>query len=352
MSADDADTDAPDSAAETDGADAETSSDGDPGPRERVAAALAPVDTALRRIDWWPIVKKEFADTIRSRALIIYAVVLLSLFVLPIAIGLYTDIGGAVQGLSALLLSGQLWLLSVVVPLAAIAFGYAAISGERERGSIKLLLSQPYDRRDVVLGKLVGRFLAVAVPLVGVFAVQLVSVLPSSQELPGLENYAILVALSCLLALVFVGLAVGASAATRTRRRSLAVTGGLWAYMFLLWNSVANGLPTLLNDTIGLSEVTRSELLLVVKLLSPAQAFQSLFRSLTEFTAVEARATMVGNVFLQGRQQAGLRRGMILEQLGESVPWYLTDAAAVVMLALWLVVPIAIGYAAFRAADL
>lgn len=320
-------------------------------PGQKLGEAFEPVDRRLHRIDWWPIVKKEFADTIRSRALLIYATALLAIFVLPIVLGLYANVGGIVQGLSALLLTGQIWLITIVVPLAAIGFGYAAVSGERQSNTIKLLLSQPYDRRDVILGKVVGRFFAVAAPFVVVMLLQIVSAAPSGGELPSLTNYALLVGLSVLLALVFVSFSIGASAATTTGRRSLLVAGGIWAYLFLLWNSVASGIPQLWNDTFGLGDVAQTEMLLGIKLFNPSQAFQTLLRSFTGASEAEARASMVGNLFLEG--QAGLmQRQRVFQQLGEDVPFYLSDGAAVAVLVFWIVVPLYVGYVYFRGADL
>jgi ABC-2 type transport system permease protein len=42
-------------------------------------------------------------------------------------------------------------------PIVGVVVGYNAVSGGRESGSLKLLLSLPHSRADVVFGKVVGR---------------------------------------------------------------------------------------------------------------------------------------------------------------------------------------------------
>jgi ABC-2 type transport system permease protein len=332
-------------------ADGDATADGEARtPGEKIADAVAPVDRQLRRLDWYPIVTKEFADTIRSRAVIAFTVVLLALYVAPVVIALYTDLGSRITGFSQLLILGQVYVMSIVAPIAGIAFGFASISGERERGSIKFLLAQPFDRRDVLVGKLFGRFAAVTVPLFGVLLLQLLVVLPSDVIAIELRTWVIFVGLGLSLALVFVGFAVGASAATRTTRRTLVVAGGVWAYLFLLWDSVSRGVPTLWKDLFELEAAMQTKVELFIRLLNPTAAFQTLVTSFTGATQAEARASMIGGL-LSG-QQSLIRRQEALAAIGDPIPWYLTDPVAVASLALWLVVPLAIGYAYFREADL
>lgn len=57
------------------------------------------------------------------------------------------------------------FVVVIVFSLFAILFGYDAINGEKESGTLKLILSNPVSRADVVLSKLLGSFLALVVPL-------------------------------------------------------------------------------------------------------------------------------------------------------------------------------------------
>lgn len=57
------------------------------------------------------------------------------------------------------------FLFGIVLSLLAILFGYDAISGEKERGTLRLALANAVPRGTYVLGKLCGSFVALAVPL-------------------------------------------------------------------------------------------------------------------------------------------------------------------------------------------
>lgn len=57
------------------------------------------------------------------------------------------------------------FIFSIVLSLFAILFGYDAINGEKERGTLALSFANSVPRDLYVLGKLVGSFLALVVPL-------------------------------------------------------------------------------------------------------------------------------------------------------------------------------------------
>ncbi len=59
-----------------------------------------------------------------------------------------------------------MFVVRTVLSLFAILFSYDAISGERERGTLKLMLSNSVPRDTIILGKAVGLFLCLAVPLI------------------------------------------------------------------------------------------------------------------------------------------------------------------------------------------
>ncbi|MCH8246893.1 MAG: ABC transporter permease [Bacteroidetes bacterium] len=57
------------------------------------------------------------------------------------------------------------FIFTIVLSLFAILFGYDAINGEKERGTLALSFANPVPRDQYVLAKLVGSFLALVVPL-------------------------------------------------------------------------------------------------------------------------------------------------------------------------------------------
>lgn len=57
------------------------------------------------------------------------------------------------------------FIFETVLSLFAILFAYDAISGEKERGTMRLSFANPLPRHTFIAGKLIGSFIALAVPL-------------------------------------------------------------------------------------------------------------------------------------------------------------------------------------------
>ncbi|MEK6757010.1 MAG: ABC transporter permease, partial [Bacteroidota bacterium] len=57
------------------------------------------------------------------------------------------------------------FVVIIVFSLFAILFGYDAINGEKEMGTLKLVFANKVSRADFILSKLLGSFLALSVPL-------------------------------------------------------------------------------------------------------------------------------------------------------------------------------------------
>jgi len=59
------------------------------------------------------------------------------------------------------------YLFQIVLSLFAILLGYDAISGEKEQGTLKLSFANAIPKDTYILGKLIGNFVALVVPLIG-----------------------------------------------------------------------------------------------------------------------------------------------------------------------------------------
>jgi len=189
----------------------------------------------------WPtIARKEFADALGSRMLwTIVAIIAvmtslsaaLSLLVPELDGGAETAIGGASQ------------FAGLLVPIMALIAAYLAIAGERESGSLKVLLGLPPSRGEVLVGKFLGRSGVVAVGLVLGFAVSGVVTLAVYGTLP-LTAFVGTTALTAFLGVAFVGIAVGISALTATRppRTSTPVSAWLscWPGPSSRWSSATS----------------------------------------------------------------------------------------------------------------
>lgn len=308
------------------------------------------------------VARKDFEDAIRSRGVLLVSAVFVALFVF----GAYFFADQVSQAAQASAQSGGqqgggpvdsdafLRTLSsgvtLLVPIVAVVASYSAVIGERASGTLKLLLSLPHSRRDVVLGKLLGRGGVVAVPAVGGLLLSMLVFPLTSVALEPL-NYVAFTALTALLGLVFVALSVGISAAASTGRR--AVVGSVGSYLFLLvfWNRAADPIVGRLSDALSWEPATTVKASLTLKLLNPLGAYSSLVAALSAESTALARASVTGGIQLSRR--AGIVQQIYAQRLTEEgIPFYLTDAAVLAYLLVWLVVPAVIGYAVFRRADL
>ena len=139
--------------------------------------------------------------------------------------------------LVALLTQQGSFFITSVVPVLGLMVAYASIVGERSSGSLKLLLGLPYSRRDVVVGKFVGRAAVLAAATVAAFAVGFLFLL-TYDEL-ALADYLFFAFLTTLLGTVYVGVAVGISAGARTRSRAAAGAVGVFFFFKFLWDTSA-----------------------------------------------------------------------------------------------------------------
>lgn len=238
-------------------------------------------------------------------------------------------------------------VLTFMVPIVAIVLAYDSITGERDSGTLKLLLSLPHSRLDVVVGKALGRGAVVTAAVLVAFAVAAVALVPTPFEF-ALANYVVFALLTAVLGLAFVGLAVGFSAAAETSRRAMIGTVSMFVLFTLIWSRFANGLVRLLSENTELANETLVPLHLFVVVLNPTRAYETLALSLLSGDPLAARVSLIGGGGLQGQ----FARQGYLQVLGESLPIYLSDPVVGLVLVFWIVVFPLVGYWAFEEADL
>jgi len=104
------------------------------------------------------IARKEFADAITSKRFWLIVGLFLSLYVASGYVMSYAfRIGGMSPARPMLqMASSVVSTIGLMAPILGIALAFDAISGERERGTLKILLSRPIYREHVINGKIVS----------------------------------------------------------------------------------------------------------------------------------------------------------------------------------------------------
>ena len=273
------------------------------------------------------VAKKDFLDARRSKGL--WALAALYALLLSVIV-FYTG-----DSSSELVMADVLRLVSIVavfiVPITALIVAYLAVAGERESGSIKYLLGLPNTRRDVVVGKFLGRTAVVAVGLLLAFGVAgaLGAVMLASVAL---DTFASFFLLLLLFAVSYVGIAVGISAACASRSRAMASAVGVFFVFNVLWTAPAvrpsKILQYVAEDTLGMS--LSASVYEFVFLVSPPYAFQKASNMVFEDQLYYSR---------------------YVDASGD-LPFYLDGWFMLVVLGAWLAVPLVLGYWQFQRADL
>jgi Cu-processing system permease protein len=211
---------------------------------------------------------KEFRDRFRNRWVLAVALVF-TVFSLMI-----TYFGAAVQGQIGprsieLTIASLVSLVIYLIPLIALLLGFDAIVGERERGSLDLLLALPITRLELLLGKFLG--LAGALTLSTVAGFALVAVLLFQQfSYAGLYHYLGFVLSSVLLGLAFLSLAMLLSVLARDRTRASGLAIALWFALVLVFDLLLLGLLVASGGELG------GDAFAYLLLLNPADIFRIL----------------------------------------------------------------------------
>ena len=127
-----------------------------------------------------------------------------------------------------------LFFTKVVLSLLVILFAYDTIAGERERGTLQLILSNSVSRAQVLLGKFLGGYLSITLPfLVAVVIAILLLILSPSVALGGDSWLRIFCLLLTSLGYIGVFFFIGLSISAMTNRAATAVLMSLAIWVIL-----------------------------------------------------------------------------------------------------------------------
>jgi Cu-processing system permease protein len=131
-------------------------------------------------------------------------------------------------------------LVIYLVPLIALILGFDAVVGERERGSLDLLLSMPLTRLELLLGKFLGLSAALTCSTVIGFGVA-GAVLAYWQPTASIYHYVGFVLSSVLFGMSFLSLAVAVSVVASDRARASGAAIALWFFFVLVYDLLLLG---------------------------------------------------------------------------------------------------------------
>jgi Cu-processing system permease protein len=202
----------------------------------------------------------------RSRWLQLFAVVFAGLALAVAGSGYVLSGGHGMQDFSRTAVS-LVQLVLLLAPLAALVFGGLALTPER--GAAELIYSQPVGRGAVLIGRLLGVWMALAAAqLIGFGAAGMVVHWQSGSA--GALHYAALAACAVTITGIFLGIAAWLAALSSSRRtRVLAAALVVWFVAALLFDMLALGAASMLKSGAA------SRLLIVATLINPINAIRT-----------------------------------------------------------------------------
>ncbi|WP_411967698.1 ABC transporter permease subunit [Haloferax sp. YSSS75] len=273
------------------------------------------------------VVRKDFRDSVRSFWLqfttaifVVFAVGLASIQWIPV---MYQS--SPVETSTLALLNSMRQPTVFMVPLISLIVAYDTVVGERESGSLRLLLGLPNSRAAVVFGKFVGRTGVITVSiLVGYACAALIAFATYESFDAGIfVRYTLL---TVFYGTVYVALATGFSAGMQSRQRAFVGAGGLYALVILLWDVLLFVLQMVIYGQ-EIPENGLPDWFKFIGMLNPSTAFMHAARA----------------VIPEYRE---------ITFYPEGTAFYLDDWVGFAILFCWGAIPLVLGYLWFERTDL
>lgn len=242
---------------------------------------------------FWVMVQKEFGDHIRSwRFIILLAIVTLacigSIYTAVTALRAGVGIGDeenrflflSMFTISDGNLPNFLTFLSFLAPLIGIAIGFDSVNGERNKGTLSRVLSQPVHRDDFLNAKFVAGLLLIAVVVFSLGFLVMGMGLYTIGYPPTPEEFGRVIVV-LLITTVYVGLWLNLSLLFSVRFKQAATSAlagiAMWIFFLVFFSMIVNliagaTMPSNLNNAAAV--MAHSNWIQLLSRVSPAQLFQ------------------------------------------------------------------------------
>ncbi|ERH09723.1 MAG: ABC-type transport system involved in multi-copper enzyme maturation, permease component [halophilic archaeon J07HX64] len=277
---------------------------------------------------WQTVAKKDIKDSVRSRGLWGIIVIFLALI---LVLSFLLSPGG--DGDETLLVSAGLsFFLGILffVPLAGLFISIKSIVREKESGSINLLLSLPHTRLDMLLGKFVGRAVVLTVAILAAFGPASIYLLAVGSGSGVYPLFALLISI-IFFGLIFIGVGIGLSALVNSETQAL-VAGVAIFFLLYLWVPI-----------LGQLGIDAPDIIARFWLVFMFFDFFLVLLSLTNGSIDSASIVRYDDIVVD----EGFDTITIPSQDIWLQHWFVF-----VILAIWIVVPLGVGYLRFKRQDL
>jgi len=269
------------------------------------------------------IAKKEFMDNLRSK----WIMTLTIIFILLTLVMSFVQGGGGLSSMEVTVV-GIMAIASMLVPIIAIMLGYNTITGESESGSLLVVLSNPITRFEVLMGKFVGLGSVLSTSILLGFGIAGIVIM--AEDSSNVAGYMIFMILTIMLGLMFLSLSICFSALLKRTVMSLGAGIGLFFWGMII-GTVLMGVylaTTPNSDLMTMANNMPDWMMTSMMILSPMDMYQT--------------STMLGF------SMTSLSTG----GFSVTLPSYITLPRLLVIYAVWIIVPMIVGYFFFNKRDI
>lgn len=213
------------------------------------------------------VANKEFHDGLRNRWLISVTLVF---SILSIGLSYFGSASAGTIGLTSIstIIASLASLAVFLIPLIALLIGYDSFIGEKESGTLLLLLTYPLSKNELLLGKFLGQGSIIALATILGFGSSAVLLYLQLQDITVIFTFINFIISAVLLGLSFTAIAYLLSLLVSEKSKAAGLALCVWFFFALVFDLAL--LALLVGSEQSLSQQTLTQLML----LNPCDLFR------------------------------------------------------------------------------
>jgi len=271
----------------------------------------------------YSIAKKEFLDNYRNKWIIALSIIFL---ILTLVISYFSTRGGVGWKDLGNTIGGMMFFVQILIPIIALMLSYATIVGEREKGSLSLLLSYPIKREEIIIGKFLGLSSVLAIAIFIGFGISGIIIGINVKDVQW-GDYLVFILSSILFGVVYIALAIFFSSVLKKRSTAIGAAIFIWFLFAMIWNIILFGI---LVSNYGFDKISQEDW------MAPDWYYvSSIINPITAFSMLVA-----------------LNVGPVQADIAGKLPTFYTTETTLLILFLWIIIPLLVALYIFKKKDI
>ena len=190
------------------------------------------------------IAKKEFMDNWKNKWIVAITLIFL---ILALVTSYFGSGAAGWHDINATMVTMASWVI-ILISIISLMLGYASIVGEKEKGSLAILLSYPVDRDEVVIGKFLGLGSVVSLAILLGFGLAGIIIWANTGKMNGV--YALFLVASILFGLAYLSIALLFSTLFKKRSTAMGAAIFIWFFFVMIWGMIILSVASLSGERV------------------------------------------------------------------------------------------------------